>query len=174
MEQTSSAALQVVYPLLIAGFVWIGSIILRNHLFEERLKAQTSKEVEVRVRLEILTLAFSFASGLFLTVLFGLSVIGLGYGTGHSWPPLRVLAFTVLACSLLSYRSIPLGTSSALVDSLLLGVVETVIGISSVWGFDFIEAHPGFLGEEITAWVLTVSGGLGVIIRILVHYIRGF
>lgn len=174
MEQTSSAASQVVFPLLFAGLVWIGGIMLRNHLFEERLKAQTSQEVEVRVRLEILTLVFSFASGLFLTVLFGLSFIGLGYAAGYGWPPIRVLAFTILTCSLLSYRSIPLGTSSALIDSLLLGAFETVVGISSIWGFDFLDAHPGFLGEEVTTWVLAVSGALGVIIRILVHYVRGF
>lgn len=171
MDQANSTFLaQALFPISIGGLVWILNIIWKNRLIEERSRTETSSESEVKVRLQILAFSVSFLVGLFIVSVLTLSFMGLNH-PGSS-PSLGTLAFAFLICSLLSFRSIPLGTGSYLLDCLILGAGVTFLGITSKWGMKYVTVSQGSMGEGFLQ--LFIFGGfVGLIIRVMIYYLRG-
>lgn len=171
MDQSSSrAAAQILFPLMLASFIWIITLIWRSGFIEERLESKSSSESEANVRLQILVFSASFVVGVFLASLIYLSL--LGFMHPNTLPSFEVILFSFFACSLLSFRIVHLGTGSDLLDCFISGAGETFVGLSSGWGLHYLTVN--HISIEGTFFQLLLFGSLaGLVIRASIYLERG-
>lgn len=151
-------------PVLLAGGLRFCYQFYNSRFSQEALRSAKDDQ-EKRRRLRRTGLIFSLLLGLAIVSLLTLSLIGLSVFRFRCFQNPATLPSIVVICALLSFDTFGLGSGSNLVDWLVLGISEVVLGLTAYGGLLVVLQLPALLGAGAFYAVLFFGSVVGLWIR---------
>lgn len=161
------------FPISLAGTLWLLNLILQTDLLESELSPAGKNDSKAMLNFNLFAVLISLSGGLWISLVLHLSVIGISHASNYPFPGLAVFLIFFSLCSILSLGVLPV-LSSLLLNGLILGLLETLIGFFASIGFFHLSEPQVNLSSQVPFLPIAVFGLIfGIGIRSLFYLYKG-